>query len=98
VPGFKDGLRYQYKIKDSDGTEIDSNETKWSGSLANPAFSHKVSCYFPDVVFKHAGQYDVVLEVNNKPASKTTLVIEQGPAPGQPGAAQNPNQPPSPGK
>lgn len=99
LPGFKDGLEYQYKIKDSDGSDVAFSKPEWSKSLDNPAFAHKVSCDFQDVVFSHAGQYDVVLEVNKKSASKATLVVEQGgAAPGSGGAAQNPNQPPNPGQ
>ncbi len=98
LPGTKEGLRYQYKIKDSNGTDIQSNSPAWSEGIPNPLFSHKVAAEFKDVEFKHAGQYDVVLEVNSVPVGKTTLVIEQGqvPAAGNPnGAAQNPNQPPA---
>lgn len=101
LPGSREGFRYQYKIKDADGTDIDSKATQWCEGIPNPLFSHKVAAEFEGVEFKHAGQYDVVLEVNSQPVGKTTLIIEQGPAPAAAnpnGAAQSPNQPPNAGK
>lgn len=91
IPGTKDGLRFQYKIKDSDGSEIDATPPKWLDGLANPAFSHKVAAEFANVEFNHAGQYDIVLEVNSQPVGKTSLIIEQGSAPNQSAAPPNPD-------
>lgn len=90
IPGTKDGLRFQYKIKDSDGSEIDATPPKWLDGLANPAFSHKVAAEFANVEFKHAGQYDIVLEVNSQPVGKTSLIVEQGSALNQNAAPANP--------